>query len=259
MKKFLKIDKRKKKIPELSVLFSYYNNQVTIKKSLNSILNQSYKDYEIIIISDGSKDKSNTIVEKIIKKKGHNILYFKSLKNYGLTKSLNFILKFARGKYIARHDADDISIKNRFKKQIKFIEKNKNIDVLGSNAIYIEDKVKYIQMPETNNQIKNKLLFQNTLVHSSIIMSKKLLLKYKYNEKFPRCQDYELWLRIKKHANYYNLQEYLVLREIKKDNFNLNDVYFSSLARLKHINFFLAVIFNLKDLMVYLKKKLIIK
>ena len=69
MKQFLKIDKRKKKIPELSVLISYYNNQVTIKKSLNSIFNQSYKDYEIIIISDGSKDKSNTIVEKIIKKK----------------------------------------------------------------------------------------------------------------------------------------------------------------------------------------------
>ena len=241
MKKFVKLDNRKKKKPELSVLFSYYNNQVTIKKSLNSILNQSYKDYEIIIISDGSKDKSNTIVENLIKKKGHNVLYFKSSKNYGLTKSLNFILKFARGKYIARHDADDISRKNRFNKQIKFIKKNKNIDVLGSNAIYIEDKVKHIKMPETNDQIKKKLLFQNTLIHSSIIVSKKLLSRHKYNEKFLRCQDYELWLRIKKHTNYYNLQEYLVLRKIKKNHFNLNDVYFSSLARLKHINFFVQV------------------
>ena len=257
MKKFVKLDKRKKKKPELRVFFSYYNNQATIKKSLNSVLNQSYKDYEIIIISDGSKDKSNAIVEKIIIKKRYNVLYFKSPKNHGLTKSLNFILKFARGKYIARHDADDISRKNRFNKQIKFIKKNKNIDVLGSNAIYIEDKLKYIKMPETNNQIKKKLLFRNTLIHSSIIMSKKLLTKHKYNEKFPRCQDYELWLRIKKDTNYYNLQKYLVLRKIKKDNFNLNDVYFSSLARLKHINFFLALIFNLKDLIVYFRKKLI--
>ena len=78
-----------------------------------------------------------------------------------------------------------------------------------------------------------------------------------FDENFPVCEDYELWLRIKKYTNYYNLQEYLVLREIKKDNFNLNDVYFSSLARLKHINFFLALIFNLKDLIVYFRKKLI--
>ena len=88
-------------------------------------------------------------------------------------------------------------------------------------------------------------------------MSKKLLTKHKYNEKFLRCQDYELWLRIKKYTNYYNLQKYLVLRKIKKDNFHLNVVYFSSLARLKHINFFLALIFNLKDLIVYFRKKLI--
>ena len=68
--------------------------------------------------------------------------------------------------------------------------------MLGSNAIYIDDKVKYIKMPETNNKLKKNYYFK-ILIHSSIIVSKKLLSKHKYNEKFLRCQDYEFWLRIK--------------------------------------------------------------
>ena len=118
-----KIDNRKKKKPELSVLFSYYNNQKTIKKSLNSILKQSLKNYEVIIYSDGSNDKSDEIVKKIIKNKSYNVLFLKSKFNKGLTVVLNYILKFARGKYLARHDADDISLKKKIRISIKFFKK----------------------------------------------------------------------------------------------------------------------------------------
>ncbi len=120
-----KIDNRNETKPELTVLFSYYNNQKTIKKSLNSILNQSIKNFEVIIYSDGSNDNSDTIVKKIIKNKSSNILFLKSNINKGLTKALNYILKYARGKYLARHDADDISLRKRFEHQLNFLKKIK--------------------------------------------------------------------------------------------------------------------------------------
>ena len=214
-----KIDRRTKDKPELTVLCSYYNNMTTIKNSLESLFKQSFKNIEIIIYSDGSNDLSDKIVEKIIKKK-NNVLFLKSNKNQGLTKSLNYMLKFSRARYIARHDADDISNKDRFKHQINFLKKNKNIQVLGTNAIHKSYKKKYIQVPEKNFDIKNKLSYQNVIIHSSIIILKDILIKNKYDKNFTRCQDYELWLRIKKFTNFYNLQKYLVIREIRNNQFS---------------------------------------
>tara|TARA_B100000963_G_scaffold308847_1_gene284509 strand:- start:6153 stop:6929 length:777 start_codon:yes stop_codon:yes gene_type:complete len=253
-----KIDNRNKTKPELTVLFSYYNNQKTIRKSLNSILNQSIKNYEIIIYSDGSNDNSDTIVKKIIKNKSLNILFLKSNINKGLTKALNYILKYARGKYLARHDADDISLRKRFEYQLNFLKKNKNIQVLGTNVIHVKDKKrKKILMPESNYLIKKKLPSSNSIIHSTVVMLKKVLVKNKYNEKFIRCQDYELWLRNKNNINYHNLQKILVIRNLNKNQFNLIDLYFSCLARFKNINFLLFCLYNVKDLFYYLLKKIL--
>ena len=166
MKVLKKIDKRNKKKPDLTVLCSYYNNENTIKKSLNSIFNQTLNNFEVIIYSDGSNDFSDKIVNKIIKNK-RNILFLKSDKNLGLTKSLNYILKFARGQFIARHDTDDISKKNRFRNQVNFLKKNKHIHVLGTNSIHISNKRKFIKMPKTNFLIKRKLPQENVIIHSN--------------------------------------------------------------------------------------------
>lgn len=253
-----KVDRRTKSKPELSVLCSYYNNMNTIKNSLESLFKQSFKNIEIIIYSDGSNDLSDRIVEKTIKKK-NNVLFLKSNKNLGLTKSLNFMLKFSRANYIARHDADDISNKDRFKHQINFLKKNKHIQVLGTNVIHKSNKKKYIQVPEKNFDIKNKLSYQNVIIHSSVIILKDLLTKNKYDENFLRCQDYELWLRIKKFTNFHNLQKYLVTREIRNNQFSIKDLYFSCLARFKHINFFESFLFGLKDFFYFLLKKLFFK
>ena len=253
-----KIDNRNKKKPELTVLFSYYNNQETIKKSLNSILNQTLKNYEIIIYSDGSNDNSDKIVQKIIKNKTYNILFLKSKINKGLTKGLNYILKFARGHYIARHDADDISLKRRFEYQLNFLKENNDIHVLGTNAIHVKDKKrKKILMPESDYLIKKQLLSRNSIIHSSVIIFKNILIKNKYDLKFRRCQDYELWLRIKKNINYHNLQKILIVRNLNKNQYGFIDLYFSCLARFKHINLFQSCLFNIKDILYYLVKKLL--
>ena len=115
------IDLRKKKKFEISVLFSFYNNQHTIKKSLKSILLQTHKNFEIIICSDGSTDKSDQIVKGLIHK-SDNVLFIKSNKNNGLTKSLNYMMKFTSGDYLARHDADDISHIKRLQYQVNFLK-----------------------------------------------------------------------------------------------------------------------------------------
>lgn len=249
-------DSRKKKKFKLSVLFSYYNNQETIKKSLESIINQTYKNFEIIICSDGSTDRSDIIVKHLIEN-FDNILLLKSYKNSGLTKTLNHMMKFSRGEYFARHDADDYSHKQRLEYQINFLNVNKNIDVLGSNGIHINRQIKkFIKMPFDNSSIKKSLAIKNPFIHSSIVINGKLLRKNKYDHNFLKCQDYELWLRLKNKARYHNLQKYLVTRNISGNKFKFKDLYFSGLARLKHLNFIEFFSYTVKDFGYFIWNKI---
>lgn len=249
-------DSRKKKKFKLSVLFSYYNNQKTIKKSLESIINQTFKNFEIIICSDGSTDRSDIIVKHLIENVD-NILLLKSYKNNGLTKTLNHIMKFSSSEYIARHDADDYSHKQRLEYQINFLNVNKNISILGSNCIHKDkQKKKFIKMPSHYLSIKKTLAIKNPMIHSSIVIKSKVLKNNKYNQNFLRCQDYELWLRLKNKIRYHNLQKYLVTRNISGNKFKLKDFYFSGLARFKHLNFIKFATYTLKDFAYFIWNKI---
>ena len=253
-----KIDLRKKKKFEISVLFSFYNNQHTIKKSLKSILFQTHKNFEIIICSDGSTDKSDQIVKGLIHK-SDNVLFIKSNKNNGLTKSLNYMMKFTSGDYLARHDADDISHIKRLQYQVNFLKVNKNINILGSNGIYyIKKKKKFIKMPSNNNSIKKNLISRNPIIHSSVIIKRKILLQNKYDQNFLRCQDYELWLRLRNKARYHNIQKYLVTRNIDGNRFNYQDLYFTVLARYKYTGLLNFVLYSIKDLIYFILRKIIL-
>ena len=130
------IDYRNTKKPKISVIMSVYNNGNYLEQSIKSILNQKYKNLEFIIINDGSTDNTEKIIRKYLKKK-FNILFINSKKNYGLPYMLNLGIKYSKGLYIARQDADDISHKLRFSEQINFMKNNAKVDVLGTNAIQI--------------------------------------------------------------------------------------------------------------------------
>lgn len=250
-------DKRKIKKPEISVLFSYFNSQNTIKKSLESVLKQTYQKFEVIIFSDGSTDKSDSIVMNLIQKTD-KILFIKSNKNYGLTKALNFMIKFSKGKYIARHDSDDLSDKRRFELQLNYFKINKNIDLLGSNCIHIiKNKKKFIKMPENNSSIRGKLPIRNVIAHSSAMMLRKVLIKYKYDHTFRRCQDYELWLRIRSKIKFHNLQKYLIIRHVDNTKFSIKDLLYTCFARLKNLNFFQFVVYSFKDIFYFFLKKVL--
>ena len=252
-----KIDFRFKKKPKISVIISFFNNCNTLEKSLKSILNQSYKDFELIIISDGSNDGSNKIVKKFLIKK-NNVLYFESKKNVGLTKMLNLGIKFSRGEYIARHDADDLSLSSRFKNQIDILKKKKNLDIIGSNAKYAyKNKTISIKMPEKDRYIKKKLIFRNTIIHSTVMMRKKIFQNnLLYDEKFIRCQDYELWLRIKNKVKFYNIQKELVFRNVKTENFKIKDLLLTSKSRFIHCNYFLSFLLLFRDIFIFILKKI---
>lgn len=186
----------------VSVIMPTYNTpEEYLKKSIESILNQSYKNIEFIIISDGSIQD-----EKIIKQYNDaRIKIIKHRKNEGIAKSLNEAIDMSKGKYIARMDSDDISLRNRIKKQVKYMEKYKNIMVCGMEAKCIgkSNRIKciYNKKPE---EIQIQLLYMNCLIHPSIMMRKSFLdeNKIRYNEEYTCSQDFELWARIVEKNNF---------------------------------------------------------
>ena len=184
---------------ELTVILPFYNNEKYVEKSLMSILNQSYKNWFLILINDASTDNSLKIVNEVLKSKKISKKKYKLIlnkKNLGVTKSLNKALKISKSKYVARADADDFYHKDRFKIQLNYLNKNTEIDVIGSSANIIDLNnrvIERIDMPTLDIDIKKNLIFRNTFFHSSIIAKLDFFKKNKfYNENYKNAQDYDL-------------------------------------------------------------------
>lgn len=202
-------------MPKISVVMPVYNTKEKyLREAIESILNQTYSDFEFIIINDGS---TNNAEDVILSYKDKRIKYFKQ-ENKGVANTLNYGFDIAQGEYIARMDSDDISLPNRFEKQIKFLEENKDIAILGS--WHEEFHKQHIRKP--SYEIKLLDLFRGNLVsHPTIMLRKNDLDKYqlRYDPSFT-CEDYELWSRIARYLKFHNLQEVLLKyrRENKQGN-----------------------------------------
>ena len=182
----------------ITVLLSVFNGEKWLDKSINSILNQTYRNFEFLIINDGSKDNSLEIIKKyaLIDKR----IKFLSHKNIGLTKSLNKGIKNSKGEWIARIDADDIACPKRLELQIKYATKY-NLGLVGcqSNIIDENDNFKRkIIVPSDYRTIYYHLKNQKQIFsHSSVLFDKNLVLKLGgYRVAMHKAQDYDLWLRI---------------------------------------------------------------
>lgn len=199
-------------MPKISVIMSVYNGEKFLKESVLSILNQTYADFEFIIINDGSTDLSLEIL-KDFEEKDKRIRLI-SRENKGLTPSLNEGIKLAQGEYIARMDADDISMPERFEKQITFLEENKEITLCGTWAINIDENGNEIgeyKTPITNKEIKKNILFHNPFIHPSVMIRKSVFEKVGlYNEEFKHIEDYELWTRVIPRFKTANIQDFLL-------------------------------------------------
>jgi len=183
-----------KQIPETSVLLSTFNNESTIKNSVESILNQTYEDFEFLIVDDASTD--NTL-KKLNEFEDKRIYIFRNKSNIGLTKSLNFLIQNSRGKYLARHDGDDLSFKDRLKIQREFINQSK-YQICSTRAMNQSTEKK---IPGYSHYLPENLLFKfkNPHIHGTLFMEKSIIENIGgYDENFHYSQDFKLYCDLKR-------------------------------------------------------------
>ena len=209
---------------DLTVLMGVHNGERWIKKSIDSVLLNSGINYELIIVNDGSSDNTKKILESF---RDSRIRIFHE-EHSGLTKSLNFGLQKARGKFIARIDADDICHSTRFRKQIDYLNSNKKLDLVGSNAELIDMEglhQGYAKYPKDFQSLTNNLnTFKSIFPHSSIMFKKDVVLSLGgYNERFFRAQDYDLYLRLSEKHHFECIQEPLIKLRLNEKGPTLTD------------------------------------
>ena len=234
---------------------SCYNESNRIEKSINSVLNQTYKNFEFIIINDCSTDQTDKLIKKI-QLNDKRIIIINNNVNLGLTKSLNKGIGLCKGKYIARIDPDDNIYNNRLKKQLNFLEQNPDYSMVGAQRLII-DKINNNKwkdrLPTSSNDIKKNAIIRNPFFHSLVMIRKKTLVDVGcYDESFRYVQDYELWSRVIYQYRTANLEEVLGEKIIRKDAISFRDdisrerSYLSFLATFYHFrrgsfNFFYLV------------------
>jgi glycosyltransferase involved in cell wall biosynthesis len=189
--------------PLVSVILPIYNCQLYIKESVESILNQTFTDFELIIIDDASTDGTFEIVEKIIDPR---IRLIKKPKNSGYTESLNLGLELSKGLYIARMDGDDISLPNRFKEQVKLLNENQNIIVCGT-WFQLSHNKQIIKHPSSHEEIKLALLEYCAIGHPTVMFRKEVYSKYhvKYDSTMEPAEDYNLWVNVLPYGDLFNI------------------------------------------------------
>lgn len=185
-----------------------YNCELYIREAVDSILNQTFTDFEFLIIDDASTDETVAIIKKY---NDPRIELIEKPENSGYTNSLNYGLSIAKGEYIARMDGDDISLPERFAKQVAFLDANLDV-VLCGTALKIIGSDKIIRYPERHDSIKLDLLKQNCIIHPSVMLRKCILDKYCFIYDIAKepAEDYDLWYRLSSVSELYNLQDVLL-------------------------------------------------
>lgn len=237
----------------ISVIMSVYKEPIDwLKMSIESILNQTYGNFEFIIINDNPDDLILFNFLQSMQSKDDRIVLINNKYNLGLTKSLNLGLKISKGKYIARMDADDVSSPSRFEKQLYILDNDDKVDVVFGHVLLFTDDLSNNKLRKIhlhNDTIQMILLRRNCLVHPVAMMRKSFLNdnNISYDIHFKRSQDYDLWLTmILLGVNFYIIDEPLLYyrkSEIQistKNRGEQND--YALLARIKFFNhYFMSV------------------
>jgi glycosyltransferase involved in cell wall biosynthesis len=201
--------KKSIKAPLISVLMPAYNAEKYLREAIDSILGQTFTDFEFIIVNDGSTDASREI---ILSYKDRRIRLVGNEYNMGLIKSLNKGLNYAGGEYIARMDADDISLPERFAAQVSFMEKHPEIGICGTWVANIgKGSGKSWTPPIDDATIQCQLLFNVPLVHPSVMMRRSLFTDFDllYAD-YPHAEDYALWRQASLYTKFANIPQILL-------------------------------------------------
>lgn len=190
----------------ITVILPTYNCEKYVKDAVNSILNQTYSNLEVIIIDDCSTDSTLQIIKSY---QDSRIQLIEKEKNTGYTDSLNYGISIAKGKYIARMDGDDISLPRRFQKQIDFLESNPEVVICGT-AIKIIGKDTIERHPSNHEDLQIKLCFSSIFHHPTVMMRAAVLKQNHYDKDFEPAEDYELWTRLAFVGKTANLEDVLL-------------------------------------------------
>lgn len=212
-----------KNTPLISVIMPVYNTATFLRPAIQSILDQSFHDFELIIIDDASTDHSGTVISEF---KDERIRSYRNEKNLGLAITLNKAIRLSGGKYIARMDGDDISLPNRFEVQVAALKKEADRVVVCSTCQLIDeegrkignwkDDKKYLK----TDQIRKHLPFNNCIVHPSVMVTKDIITEFFYDPVQHESEDYDLWLRMSSDGiRFVKIQDALVQHRIRKESF----------------------------------------
>ena len=204
--------------PYLSIIMPVYNAGQYLSNAVESVLAQSYRNLELIIVNDGSTDNSLKIINLF---HDSRIIYLENERNLGIVYSRNRGIKKAKGVYIGMLDADDIAHSDKFEKQISFLTKNPDFGMVGSWVKFIDEQGKRMSggwkltaMPE---EIPVNMLFKNYFLQSAVLYRKECLYNFSFTEGFDILEDYLIWYQILKKYKAWNLPEYLVDYRIHGD------------------------------------------
>lgn len=197
-------------MPRVSVLMPAYNAEKYIGDAIKSILNQTFTDFELIIINDGSTDNTKQIIKQF---DDERIKYFENDENRGVIFTLNRGLKEIESEFIIRMDADDISLPNRFAEQIKFMDNNPQIGLSGTAIeIFNEDTSRINYFPSNPEELKTELIFNNLICHPSIIIRSRIFKEHPilFEKKYLHAEDYAMWIILSKWVKFSNLNKVLL-------------------------------------------------
>lgn len=198
-------------MPKVSVMMPAYNVANYIGEAIDSILNQTFQDFELIIVDDGSKDDTYSVMQSYAQK-SDKIRIYQNEKNEGLVFTRNRLLDLADGEYLAALDSDDISLLDRLEKQVTFLDANPDIDLLGGGLEFFRadsNEKSYLLFMTDPDEIACKLLFHNMFTQTAIIFRNKVK-EIKYHN-HPLAEDYDLWVRISWQGKVTNLKDVLAL------------------------------------------------
>jgi glycosyltransferase involved in cell wall biosynthesis len=201
--------------PTISVLMSCYNESDKVGSAVESVLSQTFRDFEFLIVDDESSDDTLSILQAYAEKDSR-IRVYSNEKNIGLAASLNKLVGLSRGELIARMDGDDISLPTRFELQVALLREDTGIDVVGT-SIELQDASGHISgeiiMPEHHHELYRARYYRTIVVHPSVLARRSFFYRYGlYSEDLLRAQDLDLWIRaINRGAKFHNLQEKLLI------------------------------------------------
>ena len=232
----------------VSIIMPVYNGEKYLKEAIDSILNQTYTNFEFIIIDDCSTDQSVKIISSYTDSRIH---FHQNNENLNLIKTLNLGLHVAKGDYIARMDQDDISMFDRIEKQVLFLEANKHIGLVGSafELLHSHDIVgdrfgshKIIAYAQNDEKLRVQLIYNNIVSHPTAMFRKKLIDEHNlhYELAYTHAEDYRLWTQIAKFAKIANIDAVLLKYRVHAAQISekFKDVQLDSKNRVAHSFFY---------------------